>query len=494
MRRLAMALRALGLQPGDRVGTLMWNHYAHFEAYFGIPLAGGVLHTLNLRLHPTEIARIANHAGDRFVIIDEALLPLWEQVTADFKSERVIVVSSSRARNQKSHDDYETVIDSANEAFVPLAMHEDDAIGLCYTSGTTGMPKGVLYSHRALALHAMALALPDALGLRQSDVMLPIVPMFHVNAWGLPFAAAMLGIKIVLPGACLDSPSICELFDSERVTFAAGVPTVWLTMLRHVEEHPETWQPQPGLRILVGGAAPPEMLIRELRKRGVHLIHGWGMTETSPLGTISSGVKSTMSNLSDDERVAITAKQGLPVPFVDIRTVNTNGVCPHDGKTMGELEVRGPWIASAYFESKADRDKWSDDGWFRTGDVATIDADNYMRITDRTKDLIKSGGEWISSVDLESYLMDHPAVKEAAVVAVPHPRWDERPLALVVRKPGSALEAGDLRKYLEQKFSKWQLPDAYVFLDSLPHTSTGKLLKKSLREQYKDWQWSNPAK
>ena len=460
-RRLAMALRGLGLERGDRVGTLMWNHHVHFEAYFGIPLAGGVFHTLNLRLHPADIARIANHAGDRFVLVDEFMLPLWEQVAVNFKPERVIVVPG----------DYETLLANATEPFVPVEAHEDDAVGLCYTSGTTGMPKGVLYSHRALALHAIALAIPDVLALRQSDVVLAIVPMFHVNAWGLPFTAALLGIKMVLPGPCLDAPSLCELFRSERVTFSGGVPTVLMAMLRYIEEHPEAWQPQPELRLLVGGAPLPESVIREFDKRGVRLIHGWGMTETSPLGTVST-IKSHL------------LKQGLPVPFIDIRTVNANGICPKDGETMGELEIRGPWVAASYFQSAAENEKWTDDGWFRTGDVATIDSEGYMRITDRTKDLIKSGGEWISSVDLENALMSHPQVQEAAVIAVPDSKWQERPLAVVVLKDGAQATADSLRAHIAPRFPRWWLPDKFVFAEEIPRTSTGKFLKSKLRELY----------
>jgi fatty-acyl-CoA synthase len=460
-RRLAMALRRLGLQPGERVGTLMWNHHAHVEAYFGIPLAGGVFHTLNLRLHPTDIARIANHAGDRFVIIDEILLPLWEQVAAEFKPERLIVVGR----------DYEKLLAECNDPFVAIDADENDAVGLCYTSGTTGMPKGVLYSHRALALHAMALPLPDTLCLRQSDVMLPIVPMFHVNAWGLPFTAAMLGIKMVLPGPCLDGPSICELFTSEHVTFSAGVPTIWMAMLRYIEEHPESFHPERGLRMLVGGSALNEMLIREFEKRGVQLIHGWGMTETSPLGTINTNIETL-------------TKQGRSVPLVDIRTVNAGGVCPRDGQTMGELEIRGPWVASSYFRADSEHDKWTPDGWFRTGDVATIDTEGYMRITDRTKDLIKSGGEWISSVDLENALMSHPQVQEAAVIAIPDARWQERPLAVVVLKPGAEATPDSLRAHLAPRFPKWWLPEKFVFAKEIPRTSTGKFLKSKLREMY----------
>jgi fatty-acyl-CoA synthase len=483
-RRLAAALQKLGLRPGDRVATLMWNHHAHLEAYFGIPLAGGVLHTLNLRLHPADIARIANHAQDRFVIVDDVLLPLWEQVAAHFTPERLIVVSISGKQNVPNDHDYEMLLSSSTDEVHPVEAFEDDAVGLCYTSGTTGAPKGVLYSHRSVALHALTLALPDILALRQSDVMLPVVPMFHVNAWGLPFAAAMLGVKLVLPGPCLDPASILDLLESERVTFSAGVPTIWMGLLRELEAHPDRWTFQQGLRMLVGGSALPDHLIRGFDARGIRLIHGWGMTETSPLGTISSGVKSHMSSVSEDERIATIAKQGLPPPFIDIRVVNTDGVCPRDGRTMGELEIRGPWVASDYFESDEERTKWTDDGWFRTGDVATIDAEGYMRITDRTKDLIKSGGEWISSVDLENALMSHPQVQEAAVIAVPDSQWQERPLAVVVLKAGAAATPESLRDHIAPRFPKWWLPDKFEFVKEIPRTSTGKFLKTKLREQF----------
>jgi fatty-acyl-CoA synthase len=482
--RLASALQALGLGRGDRVATLMWNHYAHFEAYFGIPIAGGVLHTLNLRLHPKEIARIANHARDRFVIVDDVLLPVWEQVAADFRPERVIVVSISGKPSHHGYDDYEALLENQQKSFSRIEAREDDAVGLCYTSGTTGVPKAVLYSHRALALHSLVISLPDTLGLRQSDVVLPVVPMFHVNAWGLPFAAAMLGIKLVLPGPCLDPQSILELFASERVTFSAGVPTIWMAVLRELDAHPGAWALQHGLRMLVGGAAVPDAMIRGYERHGMRLIQGWGMTETSPLGTIG-GLKSYLLDLPDDERLATLTKQGLPVPFIEIRTLNADGICPKDGQTMGELQIRGPWVAASYFQSDAENDKWTNDGWFRTGDVATIDSEGYMRITDRTKDLIKSGGEWISSVDLENALMSHPQVQEAAVIAIPDARWQERPLAVVVLKEGAAVTPEMLRAHLAPRFLKWWLPDEFVFAKEIPRTSTGKFLKTKLREMYR---------
>src|SRR5262245_50597472 len=484
-RLLAGALQAFGLQRGDRVATLMWNHYVHLEAYFGIPLAGGAFHTLNLRLHPQEIARIAEHAGDRFVIVDDALLPLWEQVATHFKPERVIVVSISNKPASHSNDDYDALLLAHSQTqFEPVDVDEDDAAGMCYTSGTTGSPKGVLYSHRALVLHSLAISLPDVLAFRQSDVILPVVPMFHVNAWGLPFSAAMLGAKLVLPGPCLDPTSLLELFAKERVTFSAGVPTIWMGVLRELDAHLDAWRLQPNVRMLVGGSAVPESMIRGYQKHGIRLIQGWGMTETSPLGTVN-GLKSYMTDLPEDQQMAVLAKQGVSAPLIDIRTVDADGACPRDGQTMGELQIRGPWVAASYFRSDSEKDKWTDDGWFRTGDVATIDSEGYMRITDRTKDLIKSGGEWISSIDLETALMTHPDVQEAAVIAIPDEKWNECPLAVVVLKEGTSVSPDTLRAHLAPRFPKWWLPDRFVFAKEIPRTSTGKFLKSKLREMYR---------
>jgi fatty-acyl-CoA synthase len=484
VRLLAGVLQELGLQRGDRVGTLMWNHYAHLEAYFGIPLAGGVVHTLNLRLQPQEIARIATHAGDRFVIVDDVLLSLWEQVAQNFKPERVIVVSISGKSVARQYHDYEALLfGQLSKIFRPVDAEEDDAAGMCYTSGTTGTPKGVVYSHRALVLHSLTISLPDVLALRQSYIILPVVPMFHVNAWGLPFCAAMLGAKLVLPGPHLDPSSLLELFATERVTFTAGVPTIWMGVLRELDAYPSAWPLQSSFRMLVGGAAIPESMILGYQKHGIRLIQGWGMTETSPLGTVA-GLKSYMVDFPESERIATLAKQGVSAPLIDIRTVNADGICPCDGQTMGELQIRGPWVAGSYFRSEAEKDKWTDDGWFRTGDVATIDSEGYMRITDRMKDLIKSGGEWISSVDLETALMSHPDVQEAAVIAIPDEKWNERPLAVVVLKEPGTATPETLRQHLMPRFPKWWLPDRFVFAKEIPRTSTGKFLKTKLREMY----------
>jgi fatty-acyl-CoA synthase len=470
----------------------MWNHYAHMEAYFGIPLSGGVLHTLNLRLHPEEIAQIAKHAGDRIVIVDDALLPLWEKVATHFQPERVIVVSICGRKAEHAYDDYEDLLESHGNGFRRVDADENDAVGLCYTSGTTGFPKGVLYSHRSVALHSLGLVLPDALGLRQQDVLLPVVPMFHVNGWGLPFAGAMLGLKFVLPGPSLDCGSILELFTSERVTFSAGVPTIWMNMLRELEARPDLRPALKGMRMLVGGSAIPESMILAFKNHGAQIIQGWGLTETSPLATIG---------LSKPHLA------GIPVPFIDLRTVNADGICPKDGETMGEIQVRGPWVASGYFEGvggpsgteeAADRrtdgtrtvgptlNKWTSDGWFCSGDVGVLELDGCLRITDRTKDLIKSGGEWISSVDLENALMSHAGVQEAAVIAIPDVKWAERPLAVVVLKTNGSLSSEDLRAHLSAKFPKWWLPEKFAFVKEIPRTSTGKFLKTKLREMYKN--------
>ena len=494
-RRLARALVSSGIQRGDRVATLMWNHAAHLEAYFGIPLAGAALHTLNLRLHPDEIAYIANDGHDRVVIVDDILLPLLAKViAAGAKFERVIVVGDDADALRGGSEigaveAYEAVLAAAPDDTSLPVLAETDALGTCYTSGTTGKPKGVVYTHRSTLLHTLAIALPDSLSLSRADTLLPVVPMFHVNAWGLPYGAAMTGAKLVMPGPFLDAPSVLDLISNERVTIAAGVPTIWIG-IRDALDAPgarERWPLQPGLRMVVGGAAPPEQLIRDFDRLGMELVHAWGMTETSPLGLVSR-VPPDVAADDDEQRYFIRAKQGLPPPFVEIRVRNELGDVPRDDKTTGEVLIQGPWIAASYVGGHTP-ERWTEDGYFRTGDVGRMCPRGYVQLVDRIADMIKSGGEWIASAELETYLMGHPAVKEAAVIGVAHPKWGERPLAAVVLRAGLTATADELRAFLGAKFAKFWVPDAIVFVDAIPRTSAGKFLKTALREQYRNHAW-----
>ena len=486
-RALAEALQAAGLKRGDRVATLMWNHHVHLEAYFGIPIAGGVLHTLNLRLAPSEIAYIANHAQDRFLIVDDVLLPLYEKLRDSVRFERVIVVGWSGRNTASGLEDYEDFLSAASGSFRYPDLDENEAACMCYTSGTTGVPKGVVYTHRSVMLHSFLLTTVDSLAIGNADTVLPIVSMFHVNGWGLSYAATLVGSKQVLPGPHLKPESLLALFESEGVTVAAGVPTVWQSILECLDHNPGRWK-LPRMRILVGGAAPSLALIQKVRQHGWNLEQGWGLTESSPQATTSQ-LKAHMKNWPEQKKCAIKALAGIPVPFVERRVVNEQGEVPWDGETMGEVQLRGPWVAASYYNLPAENDKWTQDGWFRTSDVGTVNAEGYLRIVDRTKDLIKSGGEWISSVDLENALVGHPEIREAAVIAVAHPKWQERPVAVIVAQDGATLSPEALREFLSPKFAKWQLPDAFVFVEELPHTSTGKLLKAELRRRFQDWKW-----
>jgi fatty-acyl-CoA synthase len=487
-RALAEVLSRAGLKRGDRVATLMWNHSAHLEAYFGVPAAAGVLHTLNLRLHPNEIAYTVNHAGDRFLIVDDVLLPIYEGFREKVHLERVFVVPSSGKPVPPGSEDYEALLEQATGTFAYPALDENEAAAMCFTSGTTGKSKGVLYSHRAIVLHSFGQAMADTFGLAHQDVVLPAAPMFHANAWGVPFTAAMVGAKLVFPGPHLDPESLLDLIEREQVTIACAVPTVWIGVLEALEKNPGRWKFAQPVRLPAGGSAPPEVLMRGLDRRGFHLIHLWGMTEMAPMGT-ASHLKSYMADWPEEKKYEVRLKQGRPAPFVELRVMGPEGEAPWDGKTVGELEVRGPWVAASYYNAPEEQRRWTADGWFRTGDIACMDSEGYIKVVDRAKDLIKSGGEWISSVDLENALMCHPAVKEAAVIAVPHPKWQERPLAVVVLKDGARATPEELCAFLASRFAKWQLPDAFVFEKQIPRTSVGKFQKTKLREQFANWKW-----
>ena len=486
VRALAEAVQKAGLKRGDRVGTLMWNHYVHLESYFGIPMAGGVLHTLNLRLHPTELAYIVNHSGDRFLIVDDTLLPLYERFQDQIKLDRVIVVSSGEKTGAGGYEDYEALLGGARGDFTYPDLRESEPAGMCYTSGTTGRPKGVMYSHRSFVLGALVLGLADSLAIRQEDVVLSVVPLFHAAAWGVPFAATMLGAKQVFVSSNLRPEDLLDRFETEQVTLSCGVPTVWFSVLEALEKHPGRWNLSEGFRLGVAGAPPQEAMIRRFDRQGIQVIHGWGMTEIAPLST-TSRLKPHMKAWSEEDKYAVLAKQGLPGPLLELRAMGEEGEAPWDGKAIGELQARGPWVADSYFNLPESRERWTDDGWFSTGDIVTIDSEGYIKIRDRTQELIRSGGEWISSVELENTLMAHPAVREVAVVAVPHPKWQERPLAVVVPNGDARPSTEEFRAFLSSKFSKWKIPDAFVFVDEIPLTSTGKFKKRELRERFKNW-------
>ena len=482
--KLAAALHRLGVRPGDRVATLCWNHRQHLEAYYAVPMMGAVVHTLNLRLHPTELAFIARDAEDTVVIVDRSLWKLFESFGPQVPSIRaVIVVPDSGPAPDGTHD-YEALLAAEEGTYAWPALDENEAAMLCYTSGTTGNPKGVLYSHRSTVLHALSSCLVDSLGIRESDTCLPVVPMFHASAWGVPFAAVLAGAKLVMPGPHLDAVSLLDLMHQERVTLAAGVPTIWLGILAALDAEPKRWDLASVRSMVIGGAAAPASMIEGFATRhGLEVTHAWGMTETNPLGTVAR-VKHTLRDAGPAAHLEARASQGCAVPFVETRHVDDDGrVLPWDGSTYGELEVRGPWVAQSYYGGVG-ADRFTADGWFKTGDVVTLDAEGYVRITDRSKDVIKSGGEWISSVALENALRSHPAVLEAAVFGGRHAKWDERPIAAVVFKEGRTASDDELRAHLVSRFAKFWLPDAFVVVTQIPRTSTGKFLKSKLRETY----------
>ena len=490
-RKMANALASIGIKSGNRVATLAWNGYRHVELYYAVSGSGAVLHTLNPRLHPDQVVYIADHAEDQALFFDLTFLPLVEATFGRVKTIKTFVAMTDRAHMPATTTIpnllcYEELADAASDVFAWPEFDENQASSLCYTSGTTGNPKGVLYSHRSTLLHTFAISLPDALNCSAKDVILPVVPMFHVNAWGLPYAACMNGSKLVFPGPGLDGKSLYELFESEGVTLSAGVPTVWQGLLGYVEANGLRFSTM--RRTIIGGSAcPPAMMKAFQEGYDVQVLHAWGMTEMSPVGT-AAVIKGKHLAMSQDERMAVQSTQGRAVYGVDMKIIGADGAeLPWDGRQSGELLVRGPWVVAQYFRGEGGDPLIPDaqgHGWFPTGDVATIDGEGFMQITDRSKDVIKSGGEWIGSIDLENIAMAHPSVQMAACIAAEHAKWDERPLLVVVRKPSAELTRDELIAFYEGRIAKWWTPDDVIFVDAIPLGATGKMLKNRLRDQY----------
>lgn len=493
-KKLAAVLEDFGLQRGMKIGSFAWNHHRHLEAYFAVPCSGAVLHMVNIRLAPEHLIYIINHAKDEILLVDDDLLPIIEEIYTELKTVRAVIVMGDDVDVSQSTIPnifvYEDLLKEACTDFeFPEDLDEKMPAGMCYTSATTGFPKGVVYTHRSLVLHALSLGLVETFGLQERDIVMPVVPMFHVNAWGLPFACVNFGATQVLPGPHFTPKILLDLIESERVTLSAGVPTIWLGMMQELEKSEVPRDIASLTRLVSGGSSSPKGLIKAFeQKYGVNFLVGYGMTETSPIVSVSN-YSSEMDDWDYDDKLEARSTQGMTVSLIETRIINENGEVPWDGKTMGELMIRGPWVADEYYKDERTADAFRD-GWLYTGDIAVRTPQGYMKITDRTKDLIKSGGEWISSVDLENALMTHDAVFEAAVIAVPHPKWQERPLACVVTHEKPADEAvlkAQLLAYLEQDFAKWWLPDDILFLDEIPKTSVGKFLKAKLRDEINEY-------
>jgi acyl-CoA synthetase (AMP-forming)/AMP-acid ligase II len=488
-RTLAKALQSFGVQKHDRIGTMAWNGFRHLEIYYAVSGMGAICHTINPRLFPEQISYIVNHAEDKYIFVDLTFVPLLEKIAAQLSNVQGFIIMTDAAHmpavQLPNAICYETLMAGADDDFLWPVFDERTASSLCYTSGTTGNPKGVLFSHRSTVLHSFAICGRDTLGISNQETILPVVPMFHVNAWGIPYAVAMCGAKLVLPGAKLDGESLYELMENEKVTLSLGVPTVWMMLLNYMKENNKRLTSM--RRTVIGGAAAPASMIEAFEKDyQVNVIHAWGMTEMSPIGTICN-LKKKHAGISLPDKIKLSQKQGRAVYGVDMKIVDSQGVeLPWDGKAFGNLLVRGPWITSGYFKGEGSAAPTAGN-WFDTGDVSTIDGDGYMQITDRSKDLIKSGGEWISSIDVENSAVGCPGIAEAAVIAVPHPKWDERPLLIAVRQNNSRVTREELLAHLQKSLAKWQLPDDVVFVDQLPHTATGKLLKTQLREEFRNY-------